>query len=353
MNKNHQQQFIAMGLLALCLIAVVLGVIQLASKPTDVKASGSEQPGGKRLLGGDSRLAYISIEGMIMEEATESSPFASEPSSVRARKLLYYAAKDPSIKGVLIRLNSPGGTVGMSQELYNAVLAVRKVKPVVASMGDVAASGAYYTAAAADKIVANPGTLTASIGVILQSVNAQQLMNDKLGVKAITIKSGQFKDILSPYRQPTDAELKLLQNIIDTSYKQFLAAVIDGRTKGMNDAEKKNELIQRIVSVADGRVVIGEEAVKVGLVDELGGLEEAKGILQKLAAKRFNIARPEKLTLQEYDTSFTIWDFFGMGANVKIPALAKQANALTSPPQMIPASLRYANQPLWMMESYR
>src|SRR5690606_18211158 len=120
------------------------------------------------------RLAYIVLDGMIMEGVDEGALFSSESSAMKARKLLYFAAKDNRVKGVLLRINSPGGTVGMSQELYNAVLAVRKTKPVVVSMGDLAASGGYYTAAAADRIVANPGTLTASIGVILQSVSAEE-----------------------------------------------------------------------------------------------------------------------------------------------------------------------------------
>jgi protease-4 len=269
---------------------------------------------------------------------------------MKARRLLYYAAKDTNVKGVLLRINSPGGTVGMSQELYDAVSEVRKHKPIVVSMGDVAASGGYYTAAAADRILANPGTLTASIGVILQTINAEKLLTDKLGIKAVTVKSGKFKDILSPYRPATEAELSLLQDIIDSSYHQFLEAVLNGRTRDIKDPEVRNNRIRAITAIADGRVVLGSQAVEIGLVDQTGGLEDAKRVLQNLAGERFNISRPDRLTLQEYESTFSIWDFLGLGAvqNLK----PKMGAVLTPPESVIPNSIRYANQPLWLMESF-
>ncbi len=348
-NQSSNHQFIALALLALCAIAAIVGVVQLAKSPAGVKTVSAQEPiSGTFLAGNGDRLAYIALDGMIMEDMESNSIFSSESPAVRARKLLYFAAKDNSVKGVLLRLNSPGGTVGMSQELYDAVSTVRKKKPVVVSMGDLAASGAYYTAAAADKIVANPGTLTASIGVILQSINLQELMNDKLGVKAVTIKSGQFKDILNPYRPTTPEERALLQHIIDTSYQQFLGAVLEGRTRGIKDAKEKLAREKSIRAVADGRVVIGEDALKVGLVDELGGLEDAKKLLQEMAAKRFDISNPEKLTLQEYETTFSIWQILGLSANLdlKLPNMSAP-----EPKDMLPASMRYANRPLWLMET--
>lgn len=348
-THSSNQQFLTLGILLFCAIAVILGLVQLARHPNDVKAVSQKEPVSGTFLGGSGdRLAYITLDGMIMEGEDDSSVFNRESSAVKARKLLYFAARDTSVKGVLLRMNSPGGTVGMSQELYNAVLEVRKGKPVVVSMGDLAASGAYYTAAAADKIVANPGTLTASIGVILQSVNMQGLLNDKLGVKAVTIKSGKFKDLLSPYRQTSPEEIKLVQHIIDTSYKQFLEAVLNGRTKHIKDPALKQQRIQSIIAIADGRVVVGEDAKEVGLVDELGGLEEAKSILQTLAAKRFELSNPKKLTLQEYETPFDIWQLLGISSHLGIPL--PKGSLSPSPKEMLPLSMRYANQPLWLME---
>jgi protease IV len=349
-SSNHQ--FVAIGLLALCLIAVILGVIQIAKLPSGANAVGSQDAMPGTFLGGSGdRLAYIPLEGMIMEDSENGSILSPESSAVKARKLLYFAAKDPSVKGVLLRMNSPGGTVGMSQELYAAVQTVRKEKPVVVSMGDLAASGAYYTAAAADKIVANPGTLTASIGVILETMNVEGFLTGKLGVKHLTIKSGHFKDILSPFRPTRPDEVALIQHIIDTSYRQFLNAVLEGRTHGMKDGKLKQERIESITAVADGRIVIGEDAVKIGLVDSLGGIEEAKQILQELSAKRFHISNPKKLTLQEYENTFNLFDLLGIGASVNFKPQAAQV--IPSPREMLPVTLRYANQPLWMMETYR
>lgn len=349
-NRASNQQLIALGLLIFCAIAVFVGVFRLIRTPGDVKAiAPQERTSGTFLAGSGDRLAYITLDGMIMEDSSGTSPFTPESPAVRARKLLYFAAKDPSVKGVLLRLNSPGGTVGMSQELYNAVLAVKKNKPIVVSMGDLAASGAYYTAAAADRIVANPGTLTASIGVILQSVNLEGLLTDKLGVKAVTVKSGRFKDILSPYRPASPDELRLLQNIIDTSYRQFLKAVIDGRTGDITDPRLKAERIRAITAVADGRVVIGEQALQAGLVDAVGGLEDAKVLLQKMAAERFRIPDPERLNLQEYETPFDLWKFLGFSSSSQLGLHA--AGWDENPRSLLPASLRYANQPLWLMES--
>lgn len=348
-HQSSNQQFVAFGLLLLCAVAVLLGIFQLAKSPSGVKAVAPQEPMGGTFLGGSGdRLAYIVLDGMIVEGGGDRSVLSREPGAVNVRKLLYFAAQDPSVKGVLLRINSPGGTVGMSQELYRAVLAVREEKPVVVSMGDLAASGGYYTAAAADKIVANPGTLTASIGVILQSINAQQLLNNKLGVTATTVKSGKFKDILSPYRATTPEELALLQGIIDTSYHQFLNDVLAGRTRGMKDPANKEKRVKAITAIADGRVVVGEEALRVGLVDALGGLEEAKAMLQEMSAKRFKITDPKKLTLQEYETTFSLWELLGVSAT---SGLNLQALAAPQKP-LLPASLRYANQPLWLMEGY-
>ncbi|MDR0882332.1 MAG: signal peptide peptidase SppA [Candidatus Adiutrix sp.] len=183
--------------------------------------------------------------------------------SIWATEALNKFAKDDNIKSVVIRINSPGGAVAPCQEIYKAVKALKK--PVVVSMGSVAASGGLYVAAAGDVIMANPGTITGSIGVIMQSVEVSGTM-EKIGLSAQTIKSGEFKDIGSPFRGMRDNERQLLQKMVSEVYEQFLADLTAGRSK-MDPAELRR--------LADGRIYNGAEAHQLGLVDELGGFEDA------------------------------------------------------------------------------
>lgn len=173
---------------------------------------------------------------------------------------------DDSVKGVLIRIESPGGGVVPSQEIHAAVQRVSK--PVVVSMGQAAASGGYYVASAADQIVANPGTLTGSIGVSAQVVNLQEMM-DKLGVSEETMVSGEYKDAGSPSKPLTDRERRYFQDLVDDLHTQFVDAVVRGRNL---EREKVREL-------ADGRAFTGGQALDKGLVDVLGSREKAKEIL--------------------------------------------------------------------------
>lgn len=179
-----------------------------------------------------------------------------------------------SVKAVVLRIDSPGGGVAPSQEIYNAVLKLRTAKPVVASLGGVAASGGYYVASACDAIVANPGTLTGSIGVIMEMGNVQDLLQ-KIGVQAEILKAGEYKDMGSPVRPLTDQERVIFQQMIDSVHTQFITAVAGGRKM---DADK-------VRSLADGRIYSGEQAHALGLVDGLGGLQDAID----LAAKRGGI----------------------------------------------------------------
>ncbi|WP_456457198.1 signal peptide peptidase SppA [Thermovibrio sp.] len=180
--------------------------------------------------------------------------------------------KDPRVKAIILRVDSPGGVVGACQEIYEKIKEVKKVKPVVVSMGSVAASGGLYVSVPATKIVANPGTITGSIGVILQSYNLKELAQ-KLGVKVITVKSGKFKDLLNPFREPTKDEIKVVQDLIDDTYEQFVEAVAKGR----------NLPLEKVKSFADGRIFTGREAKKLGLVDYLGGLDKAVEVARKLS----------------------------------------------------------------------
>lgn len=172
--------------------------------------------------------------------------------------------KDSSVKAILVRIDSPGGAVGPSQEIYRALQRTIKVKPVVASMGSVAASGGYYIAAGASHIVANPGTITGSIGVIIYFSNLRELF-DKVGYQMTTIKSGQFKDIGNPSREMTPEEKELLQATINETYAQFVRDVAIGRKIPEDDVRK----------IADGRIIMGEKAQQLKLVDQLGNFEDA------------------------------------------------------------------------------
>lgn len=183
------------------------------------------------------------------------------------------ARKDPAIKAVVIRLNSPGGSAPASLEIGEEVARVREAgKVVVASMGDTAASGAYWIAAKSNAIVANPATLTGSIGVIIQT---QRLMGlyDKLGIDTETYKSGPFKDMGSPARPPTHEERAIFQGIVDEMYRQFVDVVASGR--GMS--------FERVRQLADGRVYTGRQAHEVGLVDRLGDFEDAVRLAADMA----------------------------------------------------------------------
>jgi len=191
------------------------------------------------------------------------------------------------VKAVVLRINSPGGAVGPSQELYSAIKRLDSKKAVVASMGSVAASGGYYAASAARKIVANPGTITGSIGVIVEFVSAEDLLK-KLGLKGYVIKSGKFKDSGSPMRQMNAEEKALLQGLVNDVNAQFIRAVAKGR--GMKVGEVKK--------LADGRIFTGSQAKKNGLVDELGDLTRAitlSASLGGIKGKPYVIYPEEKL----------------------------------------------------------
>ncbi len=181
-------------------------------------------------------------------------------------------AKDKSIKGILLHIDSPGGAVAPSQEIYSALLRARKKKKVVASMATLAASGGYYIAIGADKIVANPGTITGSIGVIMGFADVRELMS-KLGVKSIVIKSGRFKDIGTSARPFTEEDRKVLQDVIDDVYMQFVETV----------AKERKLEISKVKKLADGRIYSGRQGKELGMVDQLGGFKDAIQLLTTLA----------------------------------------------------------------------
>jgi protease-4 len=213
-------------------------------------------------LGGE-KVAVIPIEGEIVEAR-------------EALDLLEKYASNDSVKAIVIRINSPGGAIAPSQEIYSAIRRTRKEsgKPIVASLDSVAASGGFYIAAACDRIVANPGTITGSIGVILQWFDMKELVR-WAKLKPETITSGALKDAGSPFRELTEAERQYFQTIVTQLHGQFVRDVAIGRAGRISQAE--------VARVADGRIFTGEQALALKLVDELGSIDDAVRTAGKLA----------------------------------------------------------------------
>ncbi len=220
----------------------------------------------------------------------------SDESSAPIIKQLDKWAENSSIKAIVIHINSPGGGVAPSQEIYDAILRVRDEKPVVASIASVAASGGYYIACASDKIIANRGSLTGSIGVILQFNTAEVLMQ-KIGIGLETVKSGELKDVGNYSRDMTEEEELMLRAVVMDTYEQFVEAVAEGRSMSKDD----------VYPLADGSVFTGLQAYNLGLVDTLGGLHEAIELAADLAniEGKPTVVRP----LERKDVS--IWDILG------------------------------------------
>lgn len=209
---------------------------------------------------GGPKVAVVELEGIILDGSA-------------AVRELRERADDPSIKAVVLRVNSPGGVVAPTQEIFTAIQRVRKGgKPVVASLGAVAASGGYYVATAADRIYANPGTLTGSIGVIMQMANLEGLLK-KVGVEYVVVKAGSYKDVGNFARTMSPEERRMLQALLDDVYSQFVDAVAEGR-----GLERKE-----VLAFADGRIYSGQQALGLKMVDELGGFEDAVEAAGKLA----------------------------------------------------------------------
>lgn len=242
-------------LAGLILGAIVLSLILVAV------LGGRTGPEGRRAAG--EQIGLIRIEGVIIG-GTEGSFFGfggAEEITARIRE----AADNPNIRAVVLRLNSPGGSAAASQEISEAVVRLREAgKPVVVSMGDTSASGAYWIASHADAIVANPATITGSIGVIIQTTHLIGLY-DMLGIETETFKSGPHKDMGSPDRVPTPEERAIFQGMVDDIYAQFVAVVARGRDMPEDQVRE----------LADGRVFTGRQAYELGLVDQLGDLQDA------------------------------------------------------------------------------
>lgn len=271
-------------LTATLLVAVgVVGLFLLTSGPW--RRGGESGP----LFG--PKVAIVELEGLIAE--TEDL----------VRELRQHR-DNPSIKAVVIRINSPGGVVAPTQEVYDALRRIHDAgKPVVASLGAVAASGGYYVAVGADRIYANPGSLTGSIGVIMQLANIDALMK-KVGVDYVVVKAGTFKDIGNIARPMTPEERRVLQTLLDDVHGQFIDAVAKGRKLPR----------EQVLQFADGRVFSGTQALSLKMVDALGGLEDAVNA----AAKMANLPTPP--AVERRGRRFSIVDFLRSELGLPAPA---------------------------------
>jgi len=211
-----------------------------------------------RRLRRKNRVAVVAIEGIITDTVFGASRERILEALERVEKM--------KARALVVRINSPGGTVGACQEIHQAIRRLRERRriPVVASLGDIAASGGVYVAVACEKVIANPGTITGSIGVVLKTNNLRRLYQ-KLGVESEVIKSGPYKDVLSTFRPLTEEERTLLQEVIDNTYAQFVSTVAEGR--GLSP--------EAVRAFADGRIFTGQQAKTYGLVDELGNAQRA------------------------------------------------------------------------------
>lgn len=206
---------------------------------------------GDTVLTSREGVGLIEVKGMILD------------SKETIRQLRYFLKQD-DVKAVVLRVDSPGGIVAPSQEIYAEVKKFAARKKIIVSMGSLAASGGYYISAPATMIYANPGTITASIGVILKLSNIEALM-DKIGIKSYTLKTGKYKDSGSPMREFSAEDRAMLQSVIDNTHQQFVSAVAEGRRLPIEDVRK----------IADGRILSGEQAKEHKLVDRLGTLQDA------------------------------------------------------------------------------
>jgi len=229
--------------------------------------------GGKpgRFAFGD-KIAIVEIKGAI----TQSSGIIEE---------LQYYFEDDGVKAIILRIDSPGGGVGPSQEIHREIMKIKSKKKVVTSMGSVAASGGYYIACASDLIVANPGTITGSIGVVMQFSNFEELLK-KIGIKGVVLKSGEHKDVGSPFREMTPEEKRIMQEVLDNVHQQFIQAVAQGRKLDQS----------KVIQIADGRILTGEQAKNLGLVDQMGNLQDTIDITAKLVGivGKPNVLYPKK-----------------------------------------------------------
>jgi protease-4 len=273
-TRRHPYLFFMLAMAGLGVVSlVVVAIIAVVLNADNVEFAGE-------------KVGVIPIIGTL----ADSRPILQQIKTFREAK---------AVKAIVIRVDSPGGSVGPSQEIYREIRKTVKDKKVVVSMGAVAASGGYYLSAAANKIVANPGTITGSIGVIMGYTNFEELLH-KIGLVPIVIKSGEYKDLGSPVRPMTTEEKELLHAVTMKIHRQFVNAIAQGR----------NMEVARVDAVADGRILTGEEAMELGLVDRLGNFDDAVQWAGELAGLTGDIEtvypKEDKRTLLQFLAESTL-----------------------------------------------
>ncbi len=249
------------GIVITAVLAILPGCITINLPPGPGPLMEKELGGS-----GPSKVLMLELSGLI--SSAEEHSFYVLPSQVaRFKEALMKAAADPDVKAVVLRVNTPGGTVTASDVLYHEIRMFKQKKkiPIIASIMDVGASGGYYVSVATDKIVAHPSSVTGSLGVIMLSMNAHGLL-EKIGVQASAITSGPRKDMGSPFRAMTEEERAIFQSVINGFYERFLAVIKEGR---------RNLTADEIKKLADGRIYSGDQAKALGLIDRVGYLEDA------------------------------------------------------------------------------
>jgi protease IV len=268
------------------------------------------------------KIAVLEVNGAIQDTGDVTSFFQSPGYNHSAfMENLEHVKEDKDVKGIILKVNSPGGGVVESAEIHDKLVEISEEtkKPIYVSMGSMAASGGYYISAPADKIYASPETLTGSLGVIMQGVNYAGLA-EKYGVEFVTIKSGEFKDIMSPSREMTEEEKNILQTMINNSYEGFVDVIASGR--GLSEEEVR--------TIADGRIYDGRQAKEIGLIDDFGYFEDVTEAMKK----------NEKLAgaqVVSYSENFGFGSLFSMaaskmvGKDLEMTGLMKQLSQPNSP----------------------
>ena len=326
-------------IVGICILCLILGFFTADNdKPYFEKTKNN-----KNFVTAANKVAVIELNGTIAS-SSENSLFSKEANATNLLKSLKLAREDKDINGIIIKINSPGGTVAMSQNIYNEIIKTRKTKPVISVMDDVAASGGYYIAAATDRIIAQEGTLTGSIGVIFSFMDYHDLIINKLNVKQIVIKSGKYKDIGSGARKMLPEEKELIQDIVNDSYNQFLEAITKGRIQREDkdySVAKTNLTEENLKTYADGRVFTGKKAKTLGFVDENGDMNTAETIMTTMIQEKFNNKLPVKLV--NYNKKSSINEYFSSLAEYSSQGSIKIT-------EIIPTSMLLNRKPLYLWE---
>jgi len=340
------QRWFVWIILLLCVAAIPVGMLSSKSIAGKSESSSDTDFFSSNTIKARDHIQVVKLTGMIVDRPEQGLLSGSRGSAAQCIKALRQAAKSKRVKAVLIRMNTPGGTVSTSQEINDAVVAVKaEGKPVYASMSDLSASGGYYVACACDKIFAEPGTITGSIGVIMNLMNFKTL-GDKVGITAQAVKSGPYKDIASPYRAMTEEEKNILQSLISDTYDQFVTAVAKGRRMKVEDVKR----------LADGRIYSGRQAKKNGLIDELGGYDAALDDLQQVCKKKYGLS--DKLPVDDKAEGGLLSAILQTSVEESVSVLPLRINGTNginagfSADEIVSDYLmnKLYKQPLWMMQ---